>query len=119
MKKHTFRLIDTNGNAPVRSEYTMPLSLSANAPQHMMFATTSCVGNNGSGRCTMFRIGCKGCFDVLRNPFGGFFMWPLAVAVLGGRYFVTSFSEMFGHPLRNPALIALSNVERGGLHSAW
>ncbi len=93
MKKHTFPFIDTNGNAPVRSEYTTPLCLSANAPQHMMFAMISGAGN----------IGCKVYLDVLRIPFGVFFMWPFAVAVLGGRYFVTSFSVMLGHPSRNPA----------------
>lgn len=57
--------------------------------------------------------------DVLRTPFGGFFMWPFAVAVLGGRYLTTSFSVIFGHPSRKPARMALSKVEIGGLHSDW
>ena len=65
----------------------------------------------------MLGTGCTAFLDVLCTPFGGFFMWPFAVAVLGGRYLTTSFSVMLGHPSRKPARIALSKVESGGLHN--
>ena len=67
----------------------------------------------------MFGIGCSLTFDVLRRPFGGFFICPLAVAVLGGRYLVMSCSMIFGQPWRKPAGATLSNVESGGLHNKW
>ena len=67
----------------------------------------------------MFGIGCGAGLDVLRIPLAGRFMCPLAVAVLGGRYFVMRRSEMLGQPSRNPARVALSSVDMGGLHRDW
>ena len=117
MKKQTFPLIDTHGNAPVRSEYRTPVCLLANALQYMMFATVSDEGNSGSGSCWMLGIGWSPVFDVLLIPFGGRFMWPLAVAGLGGRYLVTRALVRLGHPSKNPARIAFSIVDIGGLYS--
>ncbi len=54
---------------------------------------------------------------VLRIPWCGLFMWPLAVAGLGFRYLRISFLEIFGHPFRNPFRVALSSLEMVGLHS--
>jgi hypothetical protein len=85
----------------------------------MMLAITWEDGNSGSGRWDMFWIGCSLTFDVLHRPFGGFFICPLAVAVLGGRYLVISCSMIFGQPWRKPARVTLSNVESGGLHNNW
>ncbi len=60
------------------------------------------------------------CFGfVLRIPWQGRFMCPLAMAGLGLRYFKINFLLMFGHPSRNPRRTALSNVEILGLPRDW
>jgi hypothetical protein len=47
------------------------------------------------------------------------FIWPFAVAGLGLRYLLISLTLMYGHPLRNPRLVALRRVEIFGLHNNW
>lgn len=56
---------------------------------------------------------------VLRIPCRGRFIWPLAVAGLGFKYFRISFSVMLGHPLRNPRRTAFSSVEIVGFPNDW
>ena len=56
---------------------------------------------------------------VLRIPWRGRFMWPLAVAGLGFKYLRMSFSEMLGHPFRKPFRVALRSLDIFGLHSDW
>ena len=56
---------------------------------------------------------------VLRMPCRGRFMWPLAVAGLGFKYFRMSVSDILGHPLRKPFRVALSSLDIAGLHSDW
>ena len=54
---------------------------------------------------------------VLRIPFLGRFMCPLAVAGLGFRYFVTSSLLRSGHPLRKPFFNAFMRLDIVGLQS--
>ena len=56
---------------------------------------------------------------VLRIPWRGRFMWPFAVAGIGFRYLRISFSEMLGHPFRNPVCVAVGSLDILGLHSDW
>ncbi len=56
---------------------------------------------------------------MLRIPFLGRFIWPLAVAGLGFKYFVTNVLLMFGHPLRKPFFNAFIRVEIFRLHRDW
>jgi hypothetical protein len=68
----------------------------------------------------MFCCGTTLLFGVvLRIPWCGRFMWPLAVAGLGFKYLRISVSDIFGHPLRNPFRVALRSLEIVGLHSDW
>jgi hypothetical protein len=60
-------------------------------------------------------LDCLG--HVLLMPWRGRFMCPLAVAGLGLRYFMMSFSVKLGHPLRKPLLVAFNRVDILGLHS--
>lgn len=82
----------------------------------MTFATLLGWGKSGSVRCLMLGIGWGTALEVLYIPFTGHFMWPFAVAVLGGRYLVVRVLVRFGQPSRNPACVALSSVDIGGLH---
>ncbi len=66
---------------------------------------------------TMCAVGGFGL--VLRMPWRGRFMCPFAVAGLGLRYLRMSFSDMFGHPLRNPLHTAFNSVESFRLHRDW
>ena len=52
-------------------------------------------------------------------PCRGRFIWPLAVAGLGFKYFRMSVSEILGHPLRKPFRVALSSLDIFGLHRDW
>ena len=52
-------------------------------------------------------------------PCRGRFIWPLAVAGLGLRYFSISSSEMLGHPFKKPFLVALRSLDIFGLHNDW
>ncbi len=56
---------------------------------------------------------------VLRIPWCGHFIWPFAIAGLGLRYLLISLTLMYGHPLRNPCLVALRRMEIFGLHNGW
>ncbi len=56
---------------------------------------------------------------VLRIPWHGRFIWPLAVAGIGFKYLRISFSEMLGHPLRKPLRVAFRSLDIVGLHNAW
>jgi len=56
---------------------------------------------------------------VLRIPFLGCFMCPLAVAGLGFKYLVTSSSDRLGHPFKKPFHKAFKIVDILGLHIAW
>ena len=76
--------------------------------------------------CGIWITGCVSCCAivlvlgvVLRMPCRGRFIWPLAVAGLGFKYLTMSVSEIFGHPLRKPFRVALSNLDIVGLHSDW
>jgi hypothetical protein len=53
---------------------------------------------------------------VLRMPYRGRFMCPLAVAVLRLRYLRINFTDMLGHPLRNPQRTAFRRDYTLGLH---
>jgi hypothetical protein len=59
-------------------------------------------------------LGCLG--SVLLMPWRGRFMWPLAVAGLGLRYFALSILVYLGHPLRKPRCVAFNRVDILGLH---
>ena len=56
---------------------------------------------------------------VLLMPYRGRFMHPFAVARLGLSYLRIISSEIYGHPLRKPCLVAFNNLEIFGLHNAW
>ena len=56
---------------------------------------------------------------VLRSPLRGRFMWPLDVAGLGMRYFVTDLMSRCGAPRRKPALIAMMSDDFGRLPRLW
>ena len=56
---------------------------------------------------------------VLRIPWRGRFMWPLAISGLGFKYLRMSFSEMLGHPIRKPFRVALRSLDILGLHGDW
>jgi hypothetical protein len=56
---------------------------------------------------------------VLRIPFLGRFMCPLAVAGLGFKYLVTSSSDRLGHPFKKPFRNAFKRADILGLHIAW
>ncbi len=138
-KKHMLPSNDMKGKDPVRSWYTTPLVLSANAPKQKMFAIDSspssammlgpvCMswiplgtkrGKTGGAICGM-GVSSIFCFGrVLRIPCRGRFMWPFAKAVLGLRYLRINRSDKLGHPLRNPRRTALRRVEILGLHRDW
>ena len=75
---------------------------------------------------TCWITGCVSCCGialffgvVLRIPWRGRFMCPLAVAGLGFKYLRMSFSEMLGHPFRKPFRVALRSLDILGLHSDW
>ncbi len=133
---------DMNGKDPVRSWYTIPLFLSANAPNPNTFAIdsllsspircgcseyitelcselspilpTGCIGTVVSGIRTG---GCVRLGVVLLILWRGRFICPFAVAGLGFKYFRINFSLIFGHPFRNPFRTAFDNVEICGLHN--
>jgi hypothetical protein len=52
-------------------------------------------------------------------PILGHFMWPLAVAGLGLRYFATLMAVRLGNPLRYPQQMAFKSIEILGLHKDW
>ena len=57
------------------------------------------------------------CFCVLLLiPFFGRFIWPLAVAGLGFKYFVTNSLDRFGHLFKKPFRKAFIRLEIVGLH---
>ena len=56
---------------------------------------------------------------VLRIPFLGRFICPLAVAGLGFKYLVTRSSDRSGHPFKKPFLMAFKREDILGLHIAW
>ena len=56
---------------------------------------------------------------VLCSPCHGCFMYPLAVAGLGLRYFNINSSVMNGHPFKNPLRVALMSFDIFGLPSDW
>jgi hypothetical protein len=56
---------------------------------------------------------------VLRIPFLGRFMCPLAVAGLGFKYLVTSSSDRLGHPFKKPFRKAFKREDILGLQIAW
>jgi hypothetical protein len=53
-KKHTFPLRDINGNDPVRSLYSTPVCLSANAEKQKIFSLES----SSSGSINVATLGC-------------------------------------------------------------
>ena len=60
-----------------------------------------------------------GFWVVLRSPLRGRFMWPLDVAELGMKYFVTDLMSRCGAPRRKPALIAMMSDDFGRLPRLW
>jgi hypothetical protein len=56
---------------------------------------------------------------VLRIPFLGRFMCPLAIAGLGFKYLVISSSDRLGHPFKKPFRKAFNREDILGLHIAW
>ena len=56
---------------------------------------------------------------VLWTPFGTFFMWPLVVAVLSGKYFLTAAAVIPVHVLKCPFSMAFIHVEGAGLNAHW
>ncbi len=75
-------------------------------------SSVSCGGDDGCGIGDCFCVG-------FWMPCRGHFMCPFAVAGLGLRYLVISFSLMWGHPLRKPCRVARKSVEILGLHNDW
>jgi hypothetical protein len=79
-------------------------------------------GTGGMSGISISRTTCAGTIVLgvlLLMPGQSCFMCPFAVVGLGLRYRKINFLDIFGHPLRYPMCMALSNVEIGGLHSAW
>jgi len=60
-----------------------------------------------------------GFWVVLHSPLRGRFMWPLDVAGLGMRYFVTDLMSRCGAPRRKPASIAMMRDDFGGFPRLW
>ena len=56
---------------------------------------------------------------VLRIPFLGCFMCPLAITGPGFKYLVTSSPDRFGHPFKKPFRKAFKREDILGLHIAW
>ncbi len=104
-----------NGKAPVRSLYSIPVCLLVNDAKQNIFASDETLsvlimftllgcggtgetlewlieilsklqGSSGTGGIT---LACMSFCLVLPMPICGHFMWPLAVAGLGLRYFMT------------------------------
>ena len=128
----------TKGNIPVRLWYMRPLVLLANAPKQKTLATESvlfkvskvwlCVGPITIAWGT-WETGMIGILagvvvastfsHILRIPWRGCFMCPLAVAGLRLRYLLIKSLLMFGHPFKKPRCIAFKRVDIGGLHNNW
>jgi hypothetical protein len=53
---------------------------------------------------------------MLLIPLFGHYTWPLAVAGLGFKYFVTNSLDRFGHPFNKLFLKAFIRLEIFGLH---
>ncbi len=76
-------------------------------------------------RCRGGNIGTGAIDDVvgfgwvLCMPWRGHFMCPCVVAGLGFRYLSINFSDIFGHPFRDPLRTAFSSVDIFGLQSDW
>ncbi len=70
-----------------------------------------------AGCCGLGLNARRGFVFVLRIPFLGHFMCPLAVAGLGFRYFVTRSLLRFWHPLRKPFFNAFMRLDIMGLQS--
>ncbi len=145
MRKHTFPLRDMNGNAPVRSIYSIPVRLSANAAKMNAFAlellldsmmlaagwTNGMLSSETFSNSSLITMGMSlhgiswmgSAFIswrlVLRIPCWGCCICPFAVTRLGFRYLVTPFAVRFGHPLTYPHQMAFSKVEICGLHNDW
>ena len=60
-------------------------------------------------------VGCLGRVDW--TPAEVFFLWPLAVAVDGGRYLRTASAVRPGHDKKCLLLMALIHVDGGGLNA--
>jgi len=69
------------------------------------------------GGAWILMIGCFGRVDL--TPAGVFFMWPLAVAVESGRYFLTASVVRPGHEANCLLLIAVIHMDGGGLKAHW
>ena len=83
----------------------------------------------GAGTCLIFAfggmvifggagslmVGCLGRVD--RMPARVFFIWPLAVAVDGGRYLQTASAVRPGHDEKCLLLMALIHVDSGRLNA--
>ncbi len=139
-KKQMLPSSKMNGNEQIKSLYTSPLILLANAPKKKTFAMDSSSSNpirlglcnapytspwyDGgcwkSGKTGGKRTGTMGMSAmpvlgvlrvVLRIPWCGLFMCPLAVTGLGLRYFGIKFLSIFGQTVKNPRPVALSSVE--------
>ena len=123
---------DIFGNQPVRSVYVVSLCWSANAAQQKMWfaSLVSCFGKKSVSSpagtslmrafCGMFMLAGTGILmvglgRVDRTPAGVFFMWPLAVVVEVGRYFLTASDVRPGHDANWLLVIALIHVDGGGL----
>ncbi len=78
---------------------------------------TGAGGNVMTGTCGTGAVPALGV--VLHIPCRGCFIWPLALAGLGLRYLFISLTLMYGHPFRNPCLVALRRVDIFGLHNDW
>jgi hypothetical protein len=75
------------------------------------------VGNVMTGTCGAGTAPALGM--VLCIPCCGRFIWPFAVAGLGLRYLLISFTLLYGHPFRNPCQVAFRRVDIFELHNDW
>ena len=112
----------------------VPLIWLASAAQQKIWFTSliSCAGKRslvrGAGTCLIIAfggivifggagslmVGCLGWVD--RTSAGVFFIWPLAVAVDGGRYLRAASAVRPGHDEKCLLLMALIHVDGGGLN---
>ncbi len=147
-KKQTLPSSKMNGNKPVKSLYITPFFLLLNAPKQKTFAIDSSSSNpirlrlcnapyagprygggcwksgtTGGMRTRTTGMGAMPFFVVLgvvlRIPWRGLFMCPLAVARLGLRYLSIKFLLLFGQPVRTQCCVTLSSIENFGLHNDW
>ena len=83
-----------------------------------MFVIKFCVRSPFGSNCWSMEelvVVGDGCVDMI--PFLSWVIWPLEVAILGGKYFRIVLRERPGKESRKPCLMAFSSVERVGLNN--